>query len=426
MPKPNVLVILLDQLTRQGLSLCGNAFVQTPNIDALAAGGMRFDRAYCASPVCGPSRCSLLTGLMPHETGVEVNGPEMPVNIANLGDVFRAGEYQAAYAGKWHAGKRRGFDFLGPEYPDGVDRRFGTETDSIWADEAICFIKEKPTQPFLLVTSLHNPHDICGWIMNQKQLIPDPDLDALPPLPPNFWRDQNEPEFVSVCRARTYYGHEANWTVDWNETDWRKYLFAYYRLVERVDEQVGRVLLALDEAGLADETLVLLTSDHGEGVAEHEWVVKLMLYESVVGVPLVLRLPGVIDCAVNERALISGVDLLPTLCDLAQIDCPDVTGKSFMSCVMDTDYSGREYVVSHLATDTQRLEMQGRMVRSEQFKYVVFSEGDRPELLFDLRVDPGEIVNLSDDLKYRNVLTQHQDFLKDWCRETKDPFSTDL
>jgi arylsulfatase A-like enzyme len=425
-PKPNVLVILLDQLTRRALSLYGNAYVQTPHIDALASGGMRFDRAYCASPVCGPSRCSLLTGLMPHETGVEVNGPEMPVDIPNLGDVFRAGGYLAAYAGKWHAGERRGFDFLGPEYSQGVDPRFGTETDPVWVDQAIGFIKEKHTQPFLLVTSLHNPHDICYWIMDQGQLTPEPGLDDLPPLPPNFVRDQNEPEFITTCRARTHYGNEANWTVDWDETDWQKYLFGYYRLVERVDEQVGRVLLALDDAGLTDETLVLLTSDHGEGVAEHEWVVKLMLYESVVGVPLIVRLPGVIDCSVNKHALIAGVDLLPTLCDFAQIDCPSVTGKSFVPCVMNTDLLGRDYVVSHLATDTQRLEMQGRMVRSEWFKYVVFSEGDRPELLFDLRVDPGETVNLSCGSKYQNVLTQHQALLKAWCRETKDPFLTDV
>lgn len=147
-----------------------------------------------------------------------------------------------------------------------------------------------------------------------------------------------------------------------------------------------------------------------------------MLYESVVGVPLMVRWPGVIHSAVNEQALISGVDLLPTLCDFTQIDCPNVTGKSFMPCVMNTDFAGRAYLVSHLATDTQRLEAQGRMVCSEQFKYVVFSEGDRPELLFALRADPGEVVNLAGDSAYRNVLTQHQAFLKNWCQETKDPF----
>lgn len=138
MPKPNVLVILLDQLTRQALSLYGNAFVHTPNMDALAA-----------------------------------------------------------------------------------------ETDPIWADQAIRLIKGKPTQSFLLASSLHNPHDICYWTMGQ--LTPEPDRDALPPLPPNFARNQNEPEFVTTCRSRAHYGNEANWTVDWDEIDWQKYLFAYYR-----------------------------------------------------------------------------------------------------------------------------------------------------------------------------------------------------
>lgn len=425
MQKPNVLVILLDQLTRQALSVCGNRFLKTPHMDALANAGLRFNRAYCASPVCSPSRCSFLTGRMPHETGVEVNGPDVPLDMPNMGEIFRSGGYQAVYAGKWHAGTRRGFDWLGPEYPEGVNRHLGTETDPIWVDQAIAFLKAEHDDPFLLVTSLHNPHDICHWIMGNHELTPNADGRELPSLPKNFARDQNEPEFVARCRERTYYGNEANWTVDWDESDWRQYLFAYYRLVERVDELVGRVLTALDEAGLADDTLVLLTSDHGEGVAEHEWVVKLMLYESVVGVPLMMRLPNVIQPEVNDRLLISGVDILPTLCDFAEIPYPSMTGVSFKPVVDQGDFVGRDFVVSQLASDTKDLAKQGRMVCSSDYKYVVFSEGERSELFYHLKTDPGEAVNLVNDPAYKTTLERHRAFLADWCQDTGDPFVTE-
>ncbi len=422
--RPNVLFILTDQQTRMAMGAYGNPYVSTPNLDGLAEGGIRFERSYCASPVCSPSRSCLFTGRMAHETGVEVNGQKIREGIPYLGEVFREGGYEACYVGKWHMGERRGFDFPGPEYPEGVKRGFGSETDSIWADEAIEFLKQPHDKPFLLVVSLHNPHDICHWIMNQNPAVEEPKEGELPPLPPNFEPDPEEPEFITNRREMTHYGNEANWTTDWDETDWRRYLHAYYKLTERVDKEAGRVLGALQEAGLAEDTLVVFTSDHGEGAAGHKWVVKLMLYEEPVTVPFVIRYPGVIEeGAVDVSHLVSGVDVLPTLCDFAGVKPPGkVTGNSLKPIIENPSAPWRDYLVAELASDTDRLEMKGRMVRTDRYKYMVFSEGRNPELLFDMHQDPGEQHNLAYKPEFQSELRQQQSLLRAWGEENADTF----
>ena len=250
--QPNVLVVLTDQQTQPAVSAYGNSYLHTPCMDALVHGGLSFENSYCTAPVCSPSRSSLITGLMPHQTGIEINGPSLKQEIPTLGDIFRQGGYQSFYTGKWGLGDRRGFNFLGDEYPEGIPRQYGTNTDPIWTDQAVDFLyrfKQRDLssdQPFLLYVSLHNPHDICYWVMNNRDLVEIPNDIDLPPLPPNFQSVFGEPEFIELCRQSTYYGNELNWTNDWNEMEWRRYLYAYYRLTERVDHQIGRVLSALD------------------------------------------------------------------------------------------------------------------------------------------------------------------------------------
>ena len=313
--QPNILVILTDQQTQRAVSAYGNPYLHTPHTDALVHGGLSFENSYCTAPVCSPSRSSLITGRMPHQTGVEINGPSIKPQIPTLGDIFQQADYQSFYAGKWGLGDRRGFDFLEDEYPKGVPRQYGTNTDPIWTDQAVDFLHRfKPRQrvldqPFLLCVSLHNPHDICYWVMDHRDLVEIPTDVDLPPLPPNFQPIPDEPEFIEICRQRTHYGNELNWTTDWDETEWRKYLYAYYRFTERVDQQIGRLLSALDENDLSDDTLVVLTSDHGEGIAAHQWVVKLMLYQEVVTVPFVIRWNGMIPAnLVDRNHLVSGLD----------------------------------------------------------------------------------------------------------------------
>ena len=205
--------------------------------------------------------------------------------------------------------------------------------------------------------------------------------------------------------------------------EWRNYLYAYYRFTERVDQQIGRLLNALDENDLSD-TLVVLTSDHGEGVAAHQWVVKLMLYQEVVTVPFVIRWNGMIpENLVDRTHLVSGLDLLPTVCDYANIGLPTgLSGQSLRPLVENSSLPGRSYVVSELQPDPKHKEMEGRMIRTARFKYIIFSHGQRPELLFDLEADPGETKNLAYQVAYRDIVLEHQALLLRVVKDTLDPF----
>jgi len=234
----------------------------------------------------------------------------------------------------------------------------------------------------------------------------------------------DEPEFVGLCRKRTEYGPEMSWTHNWDENDWRRYLYVYNRLTERVDEQIGRLLRALEKSGLANDTLVVLTSDHGEGVAAHKWVTKLMLWEEVVRVPFVIRLPGAVpENKVDRTHLVSGVDLLPTLCDYADIAAPEgIDGQSVCPVIENPALPGRSHVVTELQPFLDDETKRGRMIRTARYKYIAFSHGQRPELLFDLENDPGETENLACLASYREVLSEHRELLSEEIEKTADPF----
>ena len=261
-----------------------------------------------------------------------------------------------------------------------------------------------------------------GWLRS-RPAAPESDL-GLPPLPPNFASDPQEPEFISQCRQSPYCQGGTH-TSDWNEWQWRNYLHAYYRFVEQADAQVGRLLQALRSSGLDQDTLVLFTSDHGEGMAAHRWVCKLTLYEEPVRVPFILCWPGEIPHGVVDRQhLVSGLDVLPTLCDWAGVEFPAPTGITLRPLIENPEQAGRPFVVSQLHSDPDNLEMQGRMLRTQRYKYVAFSQGQNPQMFFDLEHDPGETHNLAYTADSRAELTQHRALLQAYCAQTRDPFAT--
>jgi len=424
--RPNVLFLMTDQQTLRTMSAYGNPHLKTPHMDSLAAVGVRFEKSYCTAPVCGPSRSSLITSRMPHVTGVDINGQVPDPAIPNMGQIFREAGYVTAWAGKWHLpqsypqGPIPGFEYL--SVPEGTKFRLGAQTDGPVADEAVKFLRRRHGRPFLLGVSLHNPHDIC-WSVREGPSEPI-DPRSLPPLPANFEIDPNEPEFVSVCRERTKYGPELLYTKDWSRRRWREYLYQYYRHVEEVDEQIGRILTTLRELGLEEDTLVVLTSDHGEGAAAHRWVVKLMLYEEPATVPLVVSWRGVTPAGGADRVhLVSGLDVLPTMCAYAGIGLrDDFMGMSLRPLIENPGLPGREFVVTELASDSQDTTKKGRMVRTQRYKYIAFSFGTRPEMLFDLAADPGETNNLALRESAQGELDRHRKLLRRWIRETKDDF----
>ncbi|NQT82838.1 sulfatase-like hydrolase/transferase [bacterium] len=424
--KPNILIILTDQQTLKAMSAYGNKWVCTPHMDSIAANGVRFENSYCTSPVCGPSRSSLVTGRMPHETGVIFNGQSIRPGIQNMGEIFRKAGYKTAWAGKWHLPQSypRGKNATIPRFeylavPEGTKFGLGSQTDGPVADEAIKFLLTKHEEPFVLGVSLHNPHDICWWV--REKPVKHPDLHRFPPLPNNFNVAPDEPEFIQMCRERTYYGEEIQWTKSWDKDQWRAYLNAYYRLTEEADKEIGRILAALREQGLEEHTLVIFTSDHGEGMAAHRWVVKLMLYEEPVTVPLIVSWKGVTPAgAVDKKHLVSGIDVLPTICDYAGVRGPQMTGISLKPLIENPSLPGHAFVVSELSPDPKDLDRKGRMVRTQRYKYIVFSMGRNPEMLFDLENDQGEAKNLAHDSTMKDVLERHRMLLRNWMEQTND------
>ncbi|MBT5876714.1 MAG: sulfatase-like hydrolase/transferase [Candidatus Latescibacteria bacterium] len=410
---PNILLIITDQQARQAMGAYGNSSLRTPNMDAIASNGVRFERSYCASPVCGPSRNSLYTGRMPHETGALVNGLHPKPNLPTIGSIFAEAGYAAAWAGGWGMPVTdSAVEYLSRDLWGNM--RYGSQSDSTVADNAVSFLEREHDRPFMLSVCLTNPHDIC-WSVREDP-VAHPNVNSYPQLPENFAVDPEEPGLIQWCRERPYYGEELQYTRQWSEPDWRSYLNTYYRLVEEVDQQVGRIVESLRRQGLEQETLIVFTSDHGEGMAAHKWIVKLSLYENPVSVPLIVSWKGMTPPGVSdENHLVSGIDILPTICDYASIPCPDeVTGTSLRPYIEKPTLSGREYVTAELYPDTKDLGKMAIMIRSQRHKFIRCSEGTNPEQLFDMRDDPGEIRNLAGQAHMKTILKRHRRWADDY------------
>jgi arylsulfatase A-like enzyme len=425
--KPNILFIITDQQTMRAMSAYGNPHVHTPGMDSIAQAGIRFEKSYCTAPICSPSRSSILTSRIPEVAGVRYNGMPVHAIIPNFGHVFRRAGYATAWAGKWHLGEyyvrdkiKYGFDHLRSE----VATALGVETDEAVADEAVRYLRSRHDRPFLLGVSFVNPHDICYWIRGKHIPLELPEPPERPPLPSNFDADPDEPAFITKCRLRQYYAEEVYYTRSWNEEKWREYLSSYYQLTERVDRAIARVIAALREQHLEEDTLVIFTSDHGEGMAAHRWVVKLMLYEEPVTVPLILSWKGVTpQAAVDRDHLASGLDILPTMCDYGGVDPPEgVQGVSLRPVIEQPELPGRDFVAAELRPDPADYGMQGRMIRTGRYKYIRFSLGRYPEMLFDLETDPGETRNLAKDMAMHDTLEEHRSLLADWITRADDRF----
>ena len=438
MTQPNVVLIITDQQTRATIGVYGNDRTRTPAMDSLAAGGAAFEKSYCASPLCSPGRAGILTGRMPHAAGVNVNDEPVRDGVANLGEMFAAAGYETAWAGKWNlpesfpTGAKAIPGFRNLDWQRGSYRDLGASVDSDIAAEAVRHLSGDRLEPFFLGVSLYNPHDICFWVMGRDHdVLPVPlPGAALPELPENFEADPDEPEMVKWIRSQDaviegYGWTELRWTDDWDEQHWRRYLYAYDRLVEMADAQIGRVLGALAANGLADDTLVVLTSDHGEGAAAHRWVTKQMLYEEPVTVPLILRWPGAIPAGGFDRDhLASAIDVVPTLCDYAGVAGPkDLPGRSLRPVIDDPSLPGAPYVVSELQPSPFRMDLKGRMIRTGRYKYLAFSAGADPEMLFDMEQDPLETANLAKSADHEEVLVEHRVLLEAWVQSTDDDFA---
>jgi len=461
--RPNVLLIFTDQQNINMMSAAGNQYLSTPAMDRIAEQGVMFMQSYCTSPVCGPARSSIITGRMPHETGVEWNGNELKEYIINAGEIFRNSGYHTVWGGKWHLPESypqrtkakhkstKGFDMLPFRDPDIDNWMLGAETDPPLTEAVVKFLNEyDKEQPFFLAVSYHNPHDICfyprkdGWMSPEDSLLeiryygfeyklPDvigthpENYSDLPGLPENFMPSQDEPTFIKDKRHyHKEYGMETKLAYEeFNELEWRGYLNAYHRLTELVDAEIGKVMEAITENNFDDNTIIVFTSDHGDGATSHQWAAKLSLYEESSKVPLIISWKNNIPNRIKDHQhLVSQIDILPTLCDYARInEKPSFTGKSLKKIIEKPTSEWRDYLVVELADFKPDSTRKGRMVRTADFKYNVYSKGEDNEQFFDLRTDPGESKNLAENPDYEMEINNHRQLLKEWMDKTGDIFS---
>lgn len=404
-PKPpNFLFILCDQLSLDAISAHGNPHVRTPNLDRLIGQGVSFLESHSTNPVCSPARSSLFTGRMPVETGVTVNTRPIAPGIPNMGEWFRGRGYETVYCGKWHLPEGwapadlRGFSVL-PLERGGQ----GSTMDPFNAAACGAYLRNRTrSKPFVLVSSLMQPHDICYWMIHPQELVPPKapfplDAAALPPLPPNHTSRPKSPKVLERLQYRRF-----------NPEQWRYYLYCYYRMVEMLDLDVGRILDALEDGGEAANTIVMFTSDHGEGGGRHMHVQKWYPYEEAVKVPFVVSCPGRVRAGARDAThLVSGLDVMSTMCDYAGIpQPPHARGASLRPLLEGKDAAWREFV-------TAEVRETGRMIRTARYKYVRF-EGDPVEQLFDMKEDPWETANLYESARHADEIRRHRKLLDEW------------
>lgn len=420
---PNILFIMTDQQNATMMSCTGNKWLNTPALDNLASNGIRFEKAYATNPVCVPSRFSLQTGFFPSAIGMRENkGKDVDKDKLeifkkqSLGCLLRQAGYDTFYGGKVHLPSSGG---NAASYGYEMITRDDGDTLAIKAAE---FIKErsKSDKPFALFVSFINPHDICFQAIQHYNLseskigknTPQPLLDALkipegiseeeffknycPPLPDNHEPMIGEPDGVdSLINLRSFRKDVRD---RWTDNDWRMHRWAYMRLTEVVDAQIGIVLQALKESGLNENTIVVFTSDHGDNDASHKLEHKTFFYEESARIPFIVSAPwmkgkGKVD---TTHLVSNGLDLLPTLCEIAGIAPPEgMPGRSLVPLLRNDNLPiWRE----HIFIENEI----GFLIHTGRYKYELQDIGVKREVFSDLKVDPGETVNMINYPQYQD------------------------
>ena len=236
---------------------------------------------------------------------------------------------------------------------------------------------------------------------NPAELVFDELRDELPELPKNYGVPEKEPKDLVENRSKDEPAKGG-----WSDEHWRYYRWCYFRMIEQLDAEIGRILQALEDTGLAENTLVILTSDHGEGLGHHSMVRKNFLYDAAAKVPMVIAFPGrAREGVIDSEHLVSGVDIVPTICDCVGVaPPPKMRGSSMRPHVEGKATAWRPFVVAEVTTGN-------RMVRTSDHKFVAYN-GDPQVQLFDRQSDPGEVRNIA--ASSGDLVKSHQKILADW------------
>lgn len=444
---PNVLFIAVDDLSC-ALSCYGDMIAKTPNIDRLAATGMRFDRAYNQLPLCNPTRASIMTGLRPDKIKVyDLDAhfrDELP-NVVTLPQAFQSSGYFAARVGKiYHYNVPAsigtdGFDdppswnqTVNPKGRDKADEHLvfnaephrkisgalswlaadGTDqeqTDGMIATEAIKLLGQKKDEPFFLAVGFFRPHTPYVAPKKYFDLYPMDQL-RLPYAPDGDRDDIPTAAFAHNCPIPNY---------SLEKEKLLKATQAYYACVSFVDAQVGRLLDALDRLELSDDTIVVFWSDHGYHLGEHNGVwQKRTLFEEGARAPLIIRAPGKPGNGQSCRRIVEFVDIYPTLGNLANLDVPaNLAGRDLTPLLADPIASWDGTAVTQIlrpADDRLAEPVMGRSIRTHRYRYTEWAEGKQGVELYDHQSDPREFNNLaiSPDKNAQSVMKRLQPLLR--------------
>lgn len=431
--RPNILIIMTDQQTADAMSIAGNKDLHTPAMDKLAQNGVRFTKAYCAQPLCSPSRASLMSGKMPYETGFIGNVPEKdgqwPDDLLMMGKIFQNGGYKTGYVGKWHLPvptskkSQHGFEYI-------ENTNFLDYNDAATPSFCARFISENKNTPFLLVASFLNPHDICEWARDEDLkmdiLEKAPPPDQCPQLPANWKIPDFEPKIVRDQQKVSFRTYP---TVNWNEDQWRQYRWAYNRLVEKVDSYIEMVLASLKKYNIEKNTIIIFTADHGDGYAGHSWNQKQILYEESAKIPFIISKIGQWKPRTDDMLVCNGTDIIPTICGFTGVPKPAyLKGIDISKKIANPTEKLRDTLVieTDFADNDKLMNISGRAVISNDFKYIVYNKGELKEQLFNLTTDPGEINNLAVNKTYKKELIAIRRYLKQWCKKNGDSFTSGL
>jgi iduronate 2-sulfatase len=419
--QPNVLFIIVDDLTTT-LGCYGNQHVRTPGMDALAARGVRFDRTYTQFALCNPSRCSFLTGCYPEKTGVMDLTTSLRKALPNevtLPQHFKDNGYATGRVGKvFHVpdpktkldvelgsalhkdnkilteakkandpGDKPRSKAKGESYNRtyaASSRPAADFTDYAIADDAIATLEQFKAKPFFLAVGLIRPHTP---FVAPKSFFEDIDKTQLT-LPP-FYRDGGE-DLTPLPKASLRPNNNVFRYAPPTRDEARDALQAYLASTSFVDSQIARVLEKLDELHLAENTIIVLTGDHGYQLGEHGLWAKQTLFEGANHVPLIIAAPGVKPGA--RSGLAEQVDMYPTLCDLAGLPKPKhLQGRSLKPMLDDPSAKGKQVAISTMIAP--HTKQTGHSLRTDAFRYIAWEGGG--ELLYDLRTDAEELHNLA-------------------------------
>lgn len=441
--RPNILFIMTDDHTVQAMSCYGSKINETPNLDRIAEAGMLFDNCFCTNSLCGPSRACILTGKYSHLNGFRRNGDTFDGSQMTYPKILQKAGYQTAVVGKWHLDSDpTGFDYWNilpgqgdyhnPTMIEMGERKQheGYVTDLI-TDFSLDWLEQRDTdKPFCLLCQHKAPHR--RWQPDAKHADMYESVDI--PTPETFDDDY---------AGRGTAAHEAEMRVadhldrqdlkmdppeglspeELKHWKYERYIKDYLRCVASVDDNVGRILDYLDETGLADNTLVVYTSDQGFYLGDHGWFDKRFMYEESLRMPLLMRYPGVIEPKTSNDDIVLNIDFGPTFLDVADAPLPEeMQGRSFESMLEGHTPGDWRYSMYYQYYEYPAVHMVNKHygVRTKDHKLIYFYELDEWEL-YDLKKDPHELKSVYGDPAYSEIQARMTEELRRLQKEYDVP-----